>query len=147
MINNNNRRIGLIIFHVICGITYLVCIPLSIYGYYAFASTYSVYKSIYYNYSRNYIWLIVAIILDLIVLVLSIVECALTCCNCCGRNHALQTPGAVLYPSPAVMMFPPTSVTTASPTNVCYIQETPNRNCSEGKIWNIAYNTQFYLIL
>ncbi len=81
----------------------------------------------------------------------SIIECALTCCNCCGRNKSPQTPGAVLYPSPAVMMYPPTIYTTASPTNVCYIQETPNRNCSEGKIWNIVYNTQkipkFYLIM
>jgi hypothetical protein len=112
MINNNNRRIGLIIYHVISAIVYLVFIPLSIYGYYAFFALELLRPDTLTGFSPNFTWLIVAIILDVIVCVLSIVECAITCCNCWGWY---QTPQATQ--APFVMMYPPTNYTSAPPTN------------------------------
>ncbi len=84
--NNNNRSIGLIIFHVCCLIVYLVCISLSIYGYYAFFSSLSVSSIVNTALNKpsiNYTWLIVAIILDVFALALSITQCCVGCiCGC-----------------------------------------------------------------
>ena len=138
MIANNNRRIGLLIFHITCGIFYLVCIPLSIYGYYAFSTSLSVYNVLSASYSVDYTWLIVSIILDFLVCTLSIVECAISCCNCCGWY---QTPQATQ--APVVMMYPPTNYTTAPSASVypaANAQDSskrdwlPNRENTEGKM-------------
>ena len=119
MINNNNRKTGLYIFHAICGIIYLVCVPLSIYGYYAYATSYSSYGLYYSSVDYDYTWLIVSLILDFIVIVLSIVECAISCCNCCGWY---QTPQA-----PVVMMYPPNgNYTSAHPAGL--VQDSSKRD-------------------
>jgi hypothetical protein len=110
MVNNNNRRICFIIYHVISVIIYLVCISLSIYGYYVFFAL-ELFSSGYTNFSPDFTWLIVAIILDVVVCILSIVQCGITCCYCCGGN---KTPAAQ---APVVMMYPTTNYTTATPAN------------------------------
>jgi len=131
MINNNNRRIGLLIFHITCGVIYLVCIPLSIYGYYAFATQFTLFRT-------DYTWLIVSIILDFLVCTLSIVECAISCCNCCGWYPTPQ--------APVVMMYPPngnyTSASSASVHPAGNVQDPSkrdwlppaNRENTEGKV-------------
>ena len=111
MVNNNNRRICFIIYHVISVIVYLVCISLSIYGYYVFFALELLRPDKLTDFSPDFTWLIVAIILDVVVCVLSIVQCGITCCYCCGGN---KTPAAQ---APVVMMYPTTNYTTATPAN------------------------------
>jgi phosphate/sulfate permease len=112
MINNNNSRsIGLIIFHVCCLIAYLVCISLSIYGYYAFFSSLTVSNIV--NTALNkatldYTWLIVAIILDVFALALSITQCCVGCiCGCMYMKNRNVQP-IIVTPTVAVNTVPTT---------------------------------------
>ncbi len=108
--NNNNRSIGLIVFHVICLITYLVCIPLSIYGYYTYFSSLSltnlVGSIVTGTVAQRFTWLYVAISLDVLVVVLSIVQCCVGCiCGCMySKNRSVQP--IFVTPTVAVSTIP-----------------------------------------
>ena len=108
--NNNNRSIGLIVFHVICLITYLVCIPLSIYGYYEYFSLLNVTNIVAGivtgTLAKSLTWLYVAIVLDVFVVVLSIVQCCVGCiCGCMySKNRNVQP--IFVTPTVAVSTIP-----------------------------------------
>jgi hypothetical protein len=140
MINNNNRTSCLLTYHIICGIIYLICIPLSIYGYYAFATSLSLG-------SPDFTWLIVCIILDILVCTLSIVECAISGRSCCGSNPTPQ--------APVIMMYPPnvnyTSAPAASVPPAGNVQDPskrdwlpPNTENTEGKVRKFIEIPEFY---